>query len=109
MAVDDMWYLKTLGPDKKRRPSKLHGKGKRWRVRYDGGTRYFDRQEDAKDFDAAKRVGLDLGRPTLTAGQSMTFREYADRWCQSRAVTWAVETRRRIPANLRLHLIPEFG
>jgi integrase len=109
MTVDDMWYLKKLGPDKKRVPSKLHGKGKRWRVRYDGGTRYFERQTDAKNFDAAKRTGLELDLPRRSAGRSITFHEYADRWCQSRTVTWAVETRRRVPGNLRLHLIPEFG
>lgn len=34
MPIDDLWYLTKRGADKKRLPSKRHGRGKRWRVRY---------------------------------------------------------------------------
>ncbi|WP_165947386.1 transposase family protein [Micromonospora sp. 15K316] len=34
MAVDDLWYLSKRGQDGKRLPSRRHGQGKRWRVRF---------------------------------------------------------------------------
>jgi hypothetical protein len=38
MPIDDMWYLSKRGPDSKRAKSKLYGKGKRWRCRYENAT-----------------------------------------------------------------------
>jgi integrase len=109
MPIDDMWHLKTLGPDGKRRRSKLYGKGKRWRVRYPGGSKYFRRETDAKDFDAEQRLGIPSEAPSQRRVGTVTFREYGERWRLAREVGWAVETRRRVEANLRLHLYPAFG
>ena len=39
----------------------------------------------------------------------LTFAEYAERWRTSREAGWTTETRRRIPQNLRKHLLPAFG
>ncbi|GAA4363583.1 hypothetical protein GCM10023176_60470 [Micromonospora coerulea] len=63
MAVHDLWYLSTPGPDGERVKSGKHGRGKRWRVRYvdaAGETRdkVFQRKKDAEDFDLAARTGL---------------------------------------------------
>lgn len=114
MPVDDLWYLKERGPDGKRLPSKRHGRGRRYRVRYvdASGTpreKLFDRKRDAELWDARARSGvseetqLDQGRSRLT------FREYGERWRLAREVGWAVDTRRRVESNLRCHLYPEFG
>lgn len=64
MPIDDLWYLKKRDPDtKKPLPSRRHGRGKRWRVRYvdaDGNKRemLFDLKRDPhnkpdqhKDYD----------------------------------------------------------
>lgn len=67
MAVDDLWYLKDRGPDGKRLPSKRHGRGKRWRVRWidpDTGTKREEllvRQEDAKHADANRHADISRG------------------------------------------------
>jgi integrase len=114
VAVDDLWYLKERGPDKKRLKSKRHGRGKRWRVRYidaagEPRDKHFDRKTDAEDFErdslagTAPEVKLDRGE------HNIGFTAYASRWRVAREITWAVETRRRIEGNIRLHLAPAFG
>jgi hypothetical protein len=42
------------------------------------------------------------------ADRHATFRTYAERWREARLITWAPETRRRVEANIRLHLAPAF-
>ncbi|MET8353469.1 site-specific integrase [Micromonospora sp. NPDC005206] len=114
MAVDDLWYLRAVGPDRKRLPSKRHGRGKRWRVRYSDASgetreRLFDRQTDAKDFDAKARSGDVDATKVDRAQRLVTFEEYAERWRLSREIGWAMETRKRVESNLRCHLFPAFG
>ncbi|MEV6800503.1 site-specific integrase [Micromonospora rifamycinica] len=114
MPVDDLWYLTKRGPDKKRLPSKRHGRGKRWRVRYADGAgepreRLFERKVDADAFDLECRSGLAAEVKTTRETDRITFAEYAQRWAESRESGWATETRRRIPQNLRKHLLPVFG
>jgi hypothetical protein len=75
MPVDDLWYLNKRGPNNKRLRSKRHGKGKRWRVRYQDTngaqrTKFFDREVDATahtEILAAHRLLLDYGVETQTA------------------------------------------
>src|SRR5215208_5580195 len=67
MAVDDVWYLKARGSDGARLPSRAHGRGKRWRVRWvdDQGqtrSRFFERRTDAERFDANVRADLSRGQ-----------------------------------------------
>jgi integrase len=115
MSVDDLWYLKKRDPNtKKPIPSKRHGRGKRWRVRYtdtvgEGHERLFERKTDAEDFDARCRAGTAPEVKPDQAGRRVTFAEYAERWRQAREAGWSTETRRRIPQNLRRHLVPAFG
>jgi integrase len=115
MAVDDLWYLKKRDPNtKKPIPSKRHGRGKRWRVRYvdaagEGRERLFDKKAPAEDFDAQCRAGVAPEVMIDRPGRSVTFAEYAERWRLSREATWTTETRRRIPQNIRKHLVPVFG
>ncbi|MEU1360785.1 site-specific integrase [Micromonospora zamorensis] len=115
MAIDDLWYLKKRDPDtRKYIPSKRHGRGKRWRVRYTDADnndreRLFDLKRDAETFDLDCRSG---GAPEVQLKREavrLTFAEYAQRWREARESGWATETRRRIPQNLRKHLLPVFG
>src|SRR3954468_9485615 len=107
MPVDDLWYLKKRGPNNKRLPSKLHGKGKRWRVRYqdaDGAdrTKFFDREVDAKEFDAEQIVGVtrDDHGPS-PADRALTYKEYAERWRISRRIGHALDYQRHLESRLR--------
>ncbi|MFG2010605.1 tyrosine-type recombinase/integrase [Micromonospora sp. NPDC048868] len=114
MPIDDLWYLTKRGPDKKRLPSKRHGRGKRWRVRYADAAgepreRLFERKVDADAFDLECRSGVAAEVKATRELDRLTFAEYAQRWRESRESGWATETRQRIPQNLRKHLLPVFG
>ncbi|MER5335934.1 site-specific integrase [Micromonospora sp. NPDC002717] len=114
MPIDDLWYLTKRGPDKKRLPSKRHGRGKRWRVRYEDASgepreKLFERQVDADAFDLQCRSGVAAEVKTNREMDRLTFAEYAQRWKESREAGWSVETRRRVPQNLRKRLLPTFG
>ncbi|WBB65762.1 site-specific integrase [Micromonospora sp. WMMD812] len=114
MPVDDLWYLSKRGPDGKRLPSKRHGRGKRWRCRYedsDGETRerLFERRADADAFDLRARSGIVDEIRVQQSERHLTLREYGERWRLSREVGWALETRKRVESNLRIHLYPVFG
>ena len=115
MPIDDLWYLRKRDPNtNKPLPSRRHGRGKRWRVRYvdaagDKREMLFDLKRDADVFDARCRSGI---APEIRAKRDddrLTFAEYAERWRASRESGWTTETRRRIPQNLRKHLLPTFG
>ncbi|WP_319463204.1 hypothetical protein [Micromonospora sp. RTP1Z1] len=114
MAVHDLWYLSTPGPDGEKVKSGKYGRGKRWRVRYvdaAGQTRdkVFQRKKDAEDFDLAARVGTAAEVKLDQGERNVTFAAYVDRWRLARNIGWALETRRRIESNVRRHLVPEFG
>jgi integrase len=114
MPIDDLWYLTKRGPNGKREPSKRHGRGKRWRVRYTDATgtpreRLFERKVDADAFDAQARAGVADEIKVRQSERQLVFQEYGERWRLSREIGWALETRKRVDSNLRVHLFPEFG
>ena len=114
MPVDDLWYLRRRGPGGDRLPSKRHGRGRRYRVRYfdaNGRPRekLFDRKRDAEEWDLQARTGQVEEPSASSSERPVTLREYGERWRLSREVGWAVETRRRVESNLRCHLYPVFG
>ena len=114
MPVDDLWFRKERGPDGKRLPSRRHGRGRRYRVRYvdASGTpreKLFTHKRDAEMWDARFRSGVGEEALLDQRRSRMTFREYGERWRLAREVGWAVDTRRRVESNLRRHLYPEFG
>jgi integrase len=114
MPVDDLWYLTKRGPDNKKLPSKRHGEGKRWRVRFTDSagvprTRFFERKVDADLWDAGVRSGVIDATAANRAERSVSFMEYAERWRLAQEVGWAIGTRKRVESNLRCHLYPVFG
>jgi len=114
MPVDDLWYLKAYGPDGKRLPSKRYGRGRRYRVRYQDASgepreKLFERKRDAEEWDVKARTGQVEESRVDQAERNVTFREYGERWRLSREAGWALETRKRVESNLRVHLYPVFG
>ncbi|GAA1028757.1 hypothetical protein GCM10009557_14960 [Virgisporangium ochraceum] len=114
MGVDDLWYLSKRGPGNKRIPSQRHGRGKRYRVRYQDAAgerreKLFDLKRDADDWDLTVRTGPTDESKVDQSERLRTFREYGERWRLCREVGWAVETRKRVESNLRCNLYPQFG
>ena len=114
MAVHDLWYLSTPGPDGEKVRSGKYGRGMRWRVRYvdaagETHDKLFQRKKEAEDFDLAARTGTAPEVKLDQGERNVSFAVYVDRWRVARNIGWALETRRRIESNVRLHLVPEFG
>lgn len=113
MAVLDLWYLKKKGPNKKRLRSKSYGRGKRYRVDYldasgEERSKSFSNWTEAKNFDAACRVGTAPEVKTDRVKESTTFLDYAETWRAAHQFHWELETQARIPGNIKNHLAPAF-
>jgi integrase len=110
--VDDLWYASKRGPDGERVPTKRHGRGHRWRVRFTDPegkelTRSFDKRSDAEQFDTSTRADVARGAYVdLRAGQE-TVQEYATRWLA--AQLHRASTADRVGRTLRLHVYPVLG
>jgi site-specific recombinase XerD len=89
MAVDDLWYLKKRGPNDERLPSKRHGRGKRWQVRYvdDGGNEcrpLFEKKTDAERFDATMRADVSRGVYIDPTAGKTTVNQYGQTYRETR-------------------------
>lgn len=114
MAVDDLWYLRNRDPaTRKPLPSKRHGRGKRWRVRWvdpeDGTPRVqlFERKADADRLDANMRADISRGQYIDPKDGRLTVAEYAGQW---RAQQVHIDsTFEMVERAFRLHIIPVIG
>jgi len=113
VAVDDLWYLRKKDAEGNRLPSKRHGRGKRWRVRWvdpeTGKKReeLFTKKSDADRHDANTHADISRGQYIDPRAGRVTLREYAVGWEANQV---AGETQARIIDNaLRLHILPELG
>ncbi|OAH41769.1 integrase [Dietzia cinnamea] len=86
-TVEDLWYQTKRNPDgtTSRIPTKLHGTGSQWRVRYidDTGkerTKRFKRKVDARAFLDDTITALNTGRHIAPRDAKMRFSEWSDRW-----------------------------
>ena len=80
MPADDRWYLTGRRADGARLPSKRHGRGKRWRVRWtdDRGasrTVLFERKADADRHDASVRAEVGRANTSTTVPARITVAE----------------------------------
>lgn len=112
MAVDDLWYLRTKGPDGERVPSKRHGRGKRWRVRYndDAGLsreKLFEKKVDADRWDANIRADVSRGVYVDPAAGKVTVRDFGEKWRDDQL--HRDSTAERVERFLRLHVYPVMG
>lgn len=112
MAVDDLWYLTKRGPDGERVPSKRHGRGKRWRVRYvdDAGCKreaLFAKKPDAERHDATMRADVSRGVYVDQAADRVTVESYGEEWRKGRL--HQDSTAERVERALRVHVYPIMG
>jgi hypothetical protein len=117
MAVDDLWYSskrlrgddgKLLPPE----PTKRHGRGKRYRVRWvdDAGkpqTRLFDRKADADRFDANVHADLSRGQYVDPAAGKVRVAEYSAAWRANQL--HRASTAELMERAFRLHINPILG
>lgn len=112
VPVDDLWYLAKRGPDGSRLPSKRHGRGKRWRVRWVDNVgspreRLFERKADADRYDANVRADLSRGEYIDERSGLIAVAELAERW---RADQLHIEsTAIHVEHAIRLHIVPILG
>lgn len=114
MAVDDLWYLKKTkkGPDGERVKSKRHGRGKRWRVRYNDDTgrareMLFERKADADNYDASVRSDVARGQYIDPRAGRLTLKAYGLTWLAGQ--TFDPSTREAVELRLRVHVYPVLG
>ncbi|WP_197320594.1 site-specific integrase [Saccharomonospora sp. NB11] len=114
MAVDDLWYHRARDPETgERLPTKRHGRGKRWRVRWidpeTGQTRtqFFERRADAERHDANMRADISRGQYVDPRAGKLTVAEYADHW--RRTQLHRQSTAERTERVIRRHIVPVLG
>ncbi|MFF5178283.1 tyrosine-type recombinase/integrase [Micromonospora sp. NPDC000316] len=112
MPVDDLWYLNARGPDGARVPSKRHGRGKRWRVRWTDNlgetrTQLFERKVDADRHDANVRADLSRGQYIDDRAGRITVAALASLWRDAQLHTDSTTV--RVEHAVRLHVLPGLG
>ncbi|GAA5176687.1 site-specific integrase [Pseudonocardia eucalypti] len=114
MAVDDLWYLKKRDPKtKKKLPSKRHGRGMRWRVRYidpsgEPKTQLCEKKSEADDLDAEMRSDVLRGTYLDQELSKKTVKEFGTEWHAAR-VFKRQNTEDATERGLRLHVYPTLG
>lgn len=113
MAVDDLWFLKRRNEKGERLPSKRHGRGKRWRVRWvdpeTGKPRQelYERKADADRVDANRHADISRGVYVDPAAGKVTVAEYAEQWRAQQL--HRDSTADRTARAIRLHILPRLG
>jgi integrase len=114
MPVDDLWFRRVRNPETgERLPSKRHGRGKRWRVRWidpETGrprTELFARRADADRHDANMHADISRGQYIDPRSGRMTVTEFAETW--RRAQLHRASTAERVERVLRRHVVPILG
>lgn len=114
MAVDDLWYLARRDPETgERRPTKRHGRGKRWRVRWNdprtGETRteLFERKADAERHDVSMHADISRGQYIDPRAGKITIVEYAAQWRTHQL--HRDSTADMVERAFRLHILPVLG
>lgn len=113
MPVDDLWYLKKRGPNRERLPSKRHGRGKRWRLRWvdpeTGAKReeLFDKKVDAELADANRHADISRGQYVDPRAGRVTVAEHAEEWRAQQL--HRDSTAERTERAIRLHIVPVLG
>jgi integrase len=115
--VQDLWFKTVAHPDTgqpERIKTHLHGKGKRYRVRYidpDGRERsksFPDRQKrQAENFLGEIESDKRRGSYVDPVAGLMPFRSYAESWLASQTVEES--TREAVGLRLRKHIFPRLG
>ena len=113
-GVEDLW-MKTVRDDdgnSKKVPSKLNGKGSRWRARYVDGrgrehTKGFARKVDAQAWLDKQTAAIVQGTHVAPRDARMTMQQWSDRWIAGYEVN-RKSTVRQARTHLR-HILKEFA
>jgi len=114
MPIDDLWYLKRLDPATgKPMRSSRHGRGKRWRVRWEDPetaevkTLAFERKPDAVREDNKIQADIIRGQYIDPSAGRQTVAEYAEEWRKQRITSTGTEE--SLERYIRLHVVPVMG
>jgi integrase len=117
MAVDDLWFSSKRAYDLDGKklpatPTKRHGRGKRWRVRYVDDTgrsreRLFEQKPDAVRFDQSVHTDVDRGLFVDPADSRQTVEAYAKTWRDAQLHRGS--TSELIERTFRRHITPVLG
>lgn len=114
MAIDDLWFSSRQRDPvtDKPLPTGRHGRGKRWRVRFedDAGAkveRLFDRKPDAEDFDAEVRSAVRRGVYVDQSAGKVLVKDYAAEW--RAAQIHRQSTVEQVERGFRRHINPVLG
>lgn len=110
--VDDRW-TKLDRATGKRVPTPEHGRGRRWRVRWNEGTREFSRsftrRADADRFAAEVTLKAERGDLVNPRDGSQPFGPFARQWLDNRTPLLARSTAVGYESLLRTVILPEFA
>jgi integrase len=113
MGVQDLWYLKKKPGEQKARPSKRHGRGRRWRVNWedpDTGepqTLHFDTEAEAEIKWAEILLSLAKGTYTNPKAGLVTVDDYFKEFYGQ--LILRDSSRDKIESSYRLHVSPVIG
>ncbi|NKY56973.1 tyrosine-type recombinase/integrase [Nocardia flavorosea] len=114
-GVEDLWTKDERQEDGtvRRVPSKLHGKGKRWRARYVDSagkehSKRFARKPDAQAWLDGQTAAVVTGRHAPPAAGRTTVGVVAQAWLASHP-SWEKSTRSRNVSIVNRHIIPRWG
>lgn len=112
MPVDDLWFSRRRGQGDERQPTRRHGRGKRWRVRWTDDTgrareRLFEKKSAAEAFDAEVRSSVNSGRYIDPSAGKVTVAAYIKQWRATRL--HRDSTAERVERALRVHVEPILG
>lgn len=113
MAVDDVWYRSKPDPvTGERVPTSKHGRGMRWRVRWDDDAgnkpeRMFVKKSDAVAFDIEMRGSVQRGTYVDPSAGQITVEQYAEQWLRTQL--YRDSTTELVARTFRLHVNPTLG
>ncbi|WP_218024333.1 tyrosine-type recombinase/integrase [Nocardia lijiangensis] len=114
-GVEDLWTKEERLPDgtKHRIPSKLDGKGKRWRARYVDGSgrehsKIFARKVDAQAWLDGQTAAVVSGRHAPPSAGRVTVDVVAKAWLAGHP-SWEEGTRSRYVSIVNRHILPRWG
>ncbi len=113
MAVDDLWYRSRKDADGNKIPTARHGRGKRYRVRWEdpdtgqARTQLFTKKSDADRHDANVRADISRGVYIDPAAGQITVRDYSEQWRTQQI--HADSTQALVEKAFRVHVWPLLG
>lgn len=113
MPVDDLHFRSRRDANGNRAPTRRHGRGMRWRTRWEdpetGETcnKLFDKKVDADRYDAIMHADISRGRYVAPAAGKIKVADQFEEW--RRQQLHRDSTAERTERAIRLHIVPRLG